>query len=336
MKVSQSINQMAVNSKLLTLMNVIEELQDVMPEGKYLEAMNALRDLHRTNPKHVDVLTVSYPNRIILTNQEAQAYRLMYTNRQKSDVQLAYEKDECGIATTCQRLGISIMDWMSMEDRSYVISQALMSHGNVNRNRMTLPDPSVCPFIARHAVGRWDAPDTPGGKWSCVCGSTNNLSKYWEKHRNSDRHKDWAKTRFVHGNKINSMMGRFESSTATRKTYLLGWVIREGSPYYCQTKNEWTHPELFIQSTGDTWLPECVSYTNTPPEPVIEWIEYRDACPRCVGTYQYIDLPPLPYAGMILDKRVFDSMREYNIWRRMMEQEVEGGIYIPRSIQLQQ
>jgi hypothetical protein len=133
MKVSQSINQMAVNSKLLTLMNVIEELQDVMPEGKYLEAMNALRDLHRTNPQHVDVRTVSYPNRIILTNQEAQAYRLMYTNRQKSDVQLAYEKDECGVATTCQRLGISIMDWMSMEDRSYVISQALMSHGNVNR-----------------------------------------------------------------------------------------------------------------------------------------------------------------------------------------------------------
>jgi hypothetical protein len=37
---------MSVNPNLQTLMGLIDELQDQMPEGKYLEAMNALRDLH--------------------------------------------------------------------------------------------------------------------------------------------------------------------------------------------------------------------------------------------------------------------------------------------------
>lgn len=37
---------MSVNPNLATLMGLIDELQDAMPEGKYLEAMNALRDLH--------------------------------------------------------------------------------------------------------------------------------------------------------------------------------------------------------------------------------------------------------------------------------------------------
>jgi hypothetical protein len=143
--------------------------------------MNALRDLHRTKPQVVDVRTV-YTDRVVLTVQETQAYRLMFTKRQKSYVQIVYENDQCGVATTCQRLGISIMDWMSMDDRSEVICEALKLQANDNRNRLSLPDPSVCPFIARHAVGQWDAPDTPRGIWSCVCGSTNILSRNWEKH----------------------------------------------------------------------------------------------------------------------------------------------------------
>ena len=38
---------MAVNKNLATLMRVIEEAQDKMPEGEYLAAMNALGALHR-------------------------------------------------------------------------------------------------------------------------------------------------------------------------------------------------------------------------------------------------------------------------------------------------
>ena len=41
---------MAVNSKLVTLMRVIEDNQDKMTEGEYLEAMNALAALHRDVP----------------------------------------------------------------------------------------------------------------------------------------------------------------------------------------------------------------------------------------------------------------------------------------------
>ena len=38
---------MAVNPDLATLMRVIDENQDKMTEGEYLEAMNALCSLHR-------------------------------------------------------------------------------------------------------------------------------------------------------------------------------------------------------------------------------------------------------------------------------------------------
>ncbi|MEI7801954.1 MAG: hypothetical protein WCI97_04870 [Bacteroidota bacterium] len=39
---------MTVNPNLATLMRVIEDQQDKMPEGEYLQAMNALGALHRT------------------------------------------------------------------------------------------------------------------------------------------------------------------------------------------------------------------------------------------------------------------------------------------------
>ena len=39
---------MAVNPNLATLMRVIENQQDKMPEGEYLQAMDALGALHRT------------------------------------------------------------------------------------------------------------------------------------------------------------------------------------------------------------------------------------------------------------------------------------------------
>jgi hypothetical protein len=42
-------NMATVNPKLATLMRVIEDHQDKMPEGEYLEAMNALAALHREN-----------------------------------------------------------------------------------------------------------------------------------------------------------------------------------------------------------------------------------------------------------------------------------------------
>jgi len=40
-----------VNPDLITIMRVIENNQDKMPEGEYLEAMNALRDLHHDDQR---------------------------------------------------------------------------------------------------------------------------------------------------------------------------------------------------------------------------------------------------------------------------------------------
>ncbi len=41
---------MSVNPKLAALMRIIEENQDKISEGEYLEAMNALGSLHREVP----------------------------------------------------------------------------------------------------------------------------------------------------------------------------------------------------------------------------------------------------------------------------------------------
>ena len=52
---------MAVNKNLATLMRVIEEAQDKMPEGEYLAAMNALGALHRVVGAPAAVVPVRVP-----------------------------------------------------------------------------------------------------------------------------------------------------------------------------------------------------------------------------------------------------------------------------------
>ena len=55
---------MAVNKNLATLMRVIEEAQDKMPEGEYLAAMNALGALHRVVGAGADAPAAVVPVRV--------------------------------------------------------------------------------------------------------------------------------------------------------------------------------------------------------------------------------------------------------------------------------
>ena len=55
---------MAVNPNLATLMRVIEENQDKMTEGEYLDAMNALCALHRAATSVVAPATALPPSSI--------------------------------------------------------------------------------------------------------------------------------------------------------------------------------------------------------------------------------------------------------------------------------
>ena len=55
---------MAVNPNLATLMRVIEENQDKMTEGEYLDAMNALCALHRAATSVVAPSTALPPSSI--------------------------------------------------------------------------------------------------------------------------------------------------------------------------------------------------------------------------------------------------------------------------------
>ena len=52
---------MAVNPNLATLMRIIEDQQEKMPEGEYLQAMDALCALHRTVSAPVAVPVIQSP-----------------------------------------------------------------------------------------------------------------------------------------------------------------------------------------------------------------------------------------------------------------------------------
>jgi len=85
---------MSVNPNLATLMELIDELQEQMPEGKYLEAMNALRDLHtgRAPPPPRPVLQLIPNARFVvpegcveLTDEENRIYQRVYERSFRSD-----------------------------------------------------------------------------------------------------------------------------------------------------------------------------------------------------------------------------------------------------------
>lgn len=85
---------MSVNPNLETLMNLVDELQDQMPEGKYLEAMNALRDLHAGRvppPPRPALRPIPHARFVVpegcveLTQEENRIYQRVYERTFRSD-----------------------------------------------------------------------------------------------------------------------------------------------------------------------------------------------------------------------------------------------------------
>ena len=67
---------MSVNPNLATLMRVIEEAQDKMPEGEYLAAMNALGALHRV------VAVVPAPAPVAVAGAQRRPWSVPYTREE--------------------------------------------------------------------------------------------------------------------------------------------------------------------------------------------------------------------------------------------------------------
>lgn len=246
---------MTVNPNLATLMSLVEDLQDQMSEGKYLEAMNALRDLHRPAARpswtQLDAGPFQVPaGSIELTPAEWQLYidaksRRDIQHQTRPEVQKEYEGFS-KLREACDEANVTLHEWMAMEHsaRRPIIRRALELQMKKENSYFPEVSPEVCPFIARHAIGRWESPQTPNATWNCVCGSKNILSKNWKTHEQGNKHQDWHNDgRRVTKTKKAWMMANTGPQTNTHK--LLGSTITYesyGAKCVLQTPNEWTHP----------------------------------------------------------------------------------------------
>jgi len=251
---------MAVDPKLATLMRVIDDNQDKMTEGEYLEAMNALAALHR----EVQVQQVPQQQQIPSgppPSYQASAAAGLFAPRVPEVM-----NGNMTEANAWQRVRnnhpdpyvnrISAEQWMHTPylERFRYLREATEHHISKKLKTQRTPEPSACPFITRHAVGLWSMEDDGNTNWECVCGYTGKV-KNWKKHEQSERHQDWSKHRTVSRRKIEKMKAMIRDDEVGNFTHFAGYGANPAGLYpggiriytVWQDKNEWTHPEMFAE-----------------------------------------------------------------------------------------
>lgn len=308
-----------VNPYLQTLMNLVDELQDQMPEGKYLEAMNALRDLHtgKIPPPPPFALPEGH---VGLTDAEYNEYQAMMWRRRNLDdaiptVLREYRRNKflrdvwVDLCVTGGELPTKEEQWVVMrEDRTPVIKRALelMAEEQIkDYNRHKNPKAIHCPFMARNADGKWYKPnlalvDASGYdrcRWDCLCGSKNILCKNWRQHEVSDKHQTWERGgRQIGATKVRMMSdkvyGRGRANEGRHENHyhveLFGQAITWTQHYHTkhpQNRNEWTNPTMFAGKPKD-WVP--------PELPDAVMVYRRGLVTHGSATMSPRTLPPLP------------------------------------------
>ena len=255
---------MAVNPNLATLMRVIEDNQDKMPEGEYLEAMNALGALHRIAaiPAAVRPLPSSIPYSGLPPSYTA-SFPLFSGHNVVGVASAAASASGGTIAQidedqlrvwrhVSQYLGgryrdMTPQEWMeqTQEQRDQLNREATLKLTEFCEEKYRNPNPKVCAFIARHAVGPWTF-GTNESQWTCVCGYRGK-SKNWKAHEEGERHQDWANHRIVPKRIIDMM----KSNTRDQDGILIRFKapLQGGIRYFPvqQERNEWTNPELYTE-----------------------------------------------------------------------------------------
>jgi len=291
---------MAVNPKLATLMRVIDDNQDKMTEGEYLEAMNALAALHREVPaqpqqQHAPIRPIpagpppSYDASAaagLFANQVPEVMNGNVTEtRAWQRVRNNHPDPFINRITPQQWMETPYVDRFRMlrEATEHQISQRILKY--------CTPEPSVCPFITRHAVGIWSMEDDGNTNWECVCGYSGKV-KNWKKHEQSERHQDWAKHRTVSRRKIEKMKAMIRDDEAGHFNRFAGYGPNPDRLYpggircytVWQDKNEWTNPEMFAEfhrSPAPVFqLDECGNVRET----TTRWFVHR----RNIWANQYV------------------------------------------------
>ena len=252
---------MAVDPKLATLMRVIDDNQDKMTEGEYLDAMNALAALHREVPVHAAGDAGHPPS----YNASAHLFDL-------AGIEERIDRDAwCRVTNEHpEHFGMTFSIWSELpqEERDIILREATeMVVNHLERNWIN-PDPQVCPFVARHAVGGWRLGGIGGlhehQYWECACGYTGK-TKHWQKHEESERHQDWAKHRTVSRRKITLMKNAVERDERGELCRYKPQSRTEfgGIRYFQvnQERNEWTHPELYVEPVHRNPIPTANGVT---------------------------------------------------------------------------
>ena len=255
-----------VNPNLESLMRVIEENQGKMTEGEYLEAMNALCALHREHEQNrqqqqaraqVAPIAVGRPPSYAASVPLFASSVRVFPPGMEGNVpeQRAWERVRNYHPDPFQNR-ISAEEWMLLDydNRFRLVREATEHFASKKETQHRTPDPKVCPFITRHAVGRWSMEDDGELNWECVCGYTGKV-KNWKKHEQSERHQDWAKHRTVSRRRIEKMKAMINDDEVGNFIRFAGYAPNPAGLYpggiriytVWQDKNEWTHPEMFAE-----------------------------------------------------------------------------------------
>ncbi len=240
-------------------MRVIEDNQDKMTEGEYLDAMNALAALHREvtiqqqPPQPPAGPPPSYQASAAAGLFASQLPEVMNGNRTEAFAWQRVRNHHPDPYTN----RITAEQWLQTPyvERFRMLREATEYIVRIMETTQRTPEPSVCPFITRHAVGLWSMEEDDGNtNWECVCGYTGKV-KNWKKHEQSERHQDWAKHRTVSRRKIEKMKAMNRDDEVGNFTRFAGYGPNPDGLYpggirvytVWQDKNEWTHPELFAE-----------------------------------------------------------------------------------------
>jgi len=244
---------MTVNPNLATLMRVIEENQDKMTEGEYLEAMNALAALHRVATSAV---VAAAPVAVVPAVVPAVPVNLFASVR---NLFRGHDDYELWSRVTRVLRHISPESWLSMsqQEQNELNRESTYKIAENQQRIFRNPPPSSCPFVARHAVGDWRTNETE--TWTCVCGYSGKI-RHWQKHEKSARHQEWAQHRIVPANVVSTMQKQIQKDEQGTVIECMR-PLSGGLRYYLirQERNEWTHPELFPENTrrrhnGQDWF----------------------------------------------------------------------------------
>jgi len=285
--------QPQVNPKLETLMRVIEDNQDKMTEGEYLEAMNALGGLYRDatssaaggNSANIHPPPPPSSPPPIYSGAAMDLFR-SYSRTLPDGMT---REDLLSLNSVKKELvehqEMTPVEWMALTNRQRydLMEKATLKIVGEFEGKYRNPDPTTCPFIARHAVGRWLI-GTDNAMWTCVCGY-HGKSKHWEKHASSDRHLDWEKHRTVSRRVISNMKKQIKqdeegvyldfnpyncASISVAISSGVDYIRYSASGIRCflvqQERNEWTHPENY---------PPISSRESMDPAAKNQWVVLR-------------------------------------------------------------